>query len=120
MKTGIITTFLIALTAMNALSQDIYGVWHGSAKNPDNKDILFVFLFENNQNGLTSTMAVPTFDVSDIKPKTTIFENGKLNIDGSNVGMKYEGLYNETTNLIEGTYTEGGVLLTLTLKKGNP
>jgi len=120
MKTLIIKTFLIVLTAMNALSQDISGVWHGSAKNPDNKDILFVFLFENTQNGLSSTMAVPTFDISNIKPKTTTFENKKLNIDGSNVGMKYEGILNETTNLIEGTYTEGGVLLALTLKKGNP
>ena len=42
-------------------------------------------------------MAVPTFDVSDIKPKTTTFKNGKLSIDGSNIGMKYEGILNETT-----------------------
>lgn len=34
--------------------------------------------------------------------------------------MRYEGVWNETTNQIEGTYTEGGVKLVLSLKKGNP
>ncbi len=120
MKTAITLTLIIAFSVMNALSQDLSGVWHGKAVTPDEKEILFVFFFENNANGLTSTMAVPTFDVSDIKPTTTTFENGKLSIDGSNVGMKYEGLYNETTQQIEGSYTEGGVLLALNLKKGNP
>ena len=105
---------------MSAISQDISGVWHGVSKSPDNKDVLFVFLFENAQDGYMSTMAVPTFDVSDIKPKTTTFENGKLSIDGSNVGMKYEGLLNETTQELEGYYTEGGAVLSLVLKKGNP
>ena len=119
MKT-IITTILIAFIVLNAFSQDISGVWHGKATNPDNKEILFVFLFENSQEGLTSTMAVPTFDVSDIKPKTTTFENGMLSIDGSNVGMKYNGVWNKETNQIEGTYKEGGVELALNLKKGNP
>ncbi|WP_339918366.1 alpha/beta hydrolase family protein [Yeosuana marina] len=120
MKTKLITTLLIAFSILNVVSQDLSGVWHGFTKNPDNKDILFVFLFEKTESGFVSTMAVPTFDVSGIKPKTTTFKNGKLSIDGSNVGMKYEGILNETTNLIEGNYTEGGVLLTLNLKKGNP
>lgn len=120
MKTIITTTLIIAFSIMNVLSQDLSGVWHGIAKSPDNKKILFVFLFENTQSGFVSTMAVPAFDVSNIKPKATTFKNGKLCIDGSNIGIKYEGSYNETTNLIEGTYTENSVLLALNLKKGNP
>ncbi|MBG7631552.1 MAG: alpha/beta fold hydrolase, partial [Bacteroidetes bacterium] len=87
---------------------------------PDNKEILFVFLFEKNQEIYNTTMAVPTFDVSGIKPKATTFKNGLLSIDGSNVGMKYEGILNETTQQIEGSYTEGGAVLSLVLKKGNP
>lgn len=65
-------------------------------------------------------MAVPTFNVSGIKPKVTAFKEGHLTIDGSELGMRYEGVWNETTNKIEGTCTEGGVKLVLTLKKGNP
>ena len=120
MKTLIATTILIAFYIVNAFSQNLPGVWHGKAKTPDNKEILFVFLFESNANGLTSTMAVPTFNVSGIKPKLTTLTEGKLIIDASELGMKYEGLWNETTNQIEGTYTEGGVKLDLNLKKGNP
>lgn len=120
MKTTIITLILITLSILNAFSQDLSGVWHGKAKTPDNKEILFVFLFESNDNGFTSTMAVPTFNVSEIKPKSITFKDGKLSIDGSNIGMNYEGAWNETTNQFEGTYTEGGVLLALNLKKGNP
>tara|TARA_R110002051_G_scaffold188453_1_gene257851 strand:+ start:3410 stop:4777 length:1368 start_codon:yes stop_codon:yes gene_type:complete len=101
-------------------AQNISGVWHGKAKTPDHKEILFVFLFEKNKESYKSTMAVPAFNVSGIKPKTTTFKNGKLIIDGTNVGMKYEGIFDETTQQIKGSYTEGGSVLTLVLKKGNP
>jgi pimeloyl-ACP methyl ester carboxylesterase len=120
MKTIIITIFLIMLAITSALSQDLSGVWHGNTKTPDGKEILFVFLFEKNQEIYNTTMAVPTFDVSGIKPKSTSLNEGKLTIDGSELGMTYEGVWNETTNQIEGTYTEGGVKLVLTLIKGNP
>ncbi|WP_158860250.1 alpha/beta hydrolase family protein [Lunatibacter salilacus] len=120
MKSLIITTLLIAFSVMNVFSQDISGVWHGIATNPNNKEITFVFLFERNGEAYITTMAVPNFDVSGVKPKATTFKNGVLNIDGSNVGMKYEGKLNETTQLIEGEYTEGGTKLILNLIKGNP
>ncbi|SDX73153.1 alpha/beta hydrolase family protein [Flavobacterium degerlachei] len=120
MKTLIATTILITFYVVNAFSQNIEGVWHGRTKTQDNKEILFVFLFEKNQEKYTTTMAVPTFNVSGIKPKVTALKEGHLTIDGSELGMKYEGVWNETTNKIEGFYTEGGVKLVLALKKGNP
>ncbi|WP_339614595.1 alpha/beta hydrolase [uncultured Winogradskyella sp.] len=120
MKTITITILLILLAITSAISQDLTGVWHGNAKTPDDKDILFVFLFEKNGDAYTSTMAIPTFNVDGIKPKTTSLKDGKLIIDASELGMKYEGIWNETTDLIEGTYNEGNVKLLLNLKKGNP
>ena len=93
MKTLITTALIIAFTIVKTFSQNLPGVWHGNAKTPDNKEILFVFLFEKNQDGYVSKMAIPTFDVMDFKSKATTFKNGKLSIDGSNVGMKYEGIY---------------------------
>ncbi|QIA09281.1 alpha/beta hydrolase [Draconibacterium halophilum] len=120
MKSLIITILLTAFSAMNVFSQNISGVWHGIATNPDNKEITFVFLFERNDEVFNTTMAVPNFDVSGVKPKATTFENGILSIDGSNVGMKYEGKLNETTQQIEGEYTEGSTKLILNLIKGNP
>jgi len=120
MKTITITILSIILAITSALSQDLSGVWHGNAKTPDDKEILFVFLFEKNQETYNATMAIPTFNVEGIKPKSTSLKEGNLTIDGSEFGMKYEGVWDETTNQIEGTYTEGNVKLVLTLKKGNP
>ena len=120
MKTIPITILLIILAITSALSQDLSGVWHGNAKTPDDKDILFVFLFEKNGDAYTTTMAIPTFNVEGIKPKSTSLKEGNLIIDASELGMKYEGAWNETRDLIEGTYNEGNVKLLLNLKKGNP
>jgi hypothetical protein len=120
MKTITITILLIVVAITSALSQDLSGVWHGIAKTPDNKDITFVFLLEKNGEVYTSTMAVPTFNVDGIKPKATSFEEGTLLIDAPDLGMKYEGIWNETTHQFEGDYNEGSVKLVLNLKKGNP
>ena len=120
MRTLITISFCIIFTIVKTYAQNISGVWHGIAKTPDNKEILFVFLFEKNQETYNSTMAVPTFNVSGIKPKATTFKDGKLIVDGSNIGIKYEGIFDETTQQIKGSYTEGGNVLALILKKGNP
>ena len=68
---------LIILAITSALSQDLSDVWYGNAKTPDDKKVLFVCLFEKNQEIYNTTMAVPTFDVSGIKPKSTSLKEGK-------------------------------------------
>jgi pimeloyl-ACP methyl ester carboxylesterase len=120
MKSIITTILLIVFAPTATFSQSLEGVWHGTTKTPDDKEIVFVFLFEKNQETYNTTMAVPTFNVSGIKPKSTYLKEGNLTIDGADLGMKYEGIWNENTTQIEGTYTEGGVKLLLNLKKGNP
>ena len=80
MKTLITTALLLAFTIINTFSQNLPGVWHGNAKTPDDKEILFVFLFEKNQEIYNTTMAVPTFNVSGIKPKSTSLKDGNLTI----------------------------------------
>ncbi len=120
MKSIITTLLVITFSITSALSQDLSGVWHGITKTPDNKEITFVFRFEKNGETYNTTLAVPTFDVSGIKPKSTSLQDGNLTVDGSELGLKYEGVWNETTNQIEGSYTEGGTVLSLVLIKGNP
>jgi hypothetical protein len=117
MKT--IATFAIAfiLLIVSAHSQDISGDWSGTAKRGD-KEITFVFNIEQENSKYSTTMSVPTFRVSGIKPTTTTFTNGTLIIDGSNVGMNYEGVFNNEAQQFEGTYKEGGMEMILNLKKG--
>ncbi|PLX23053.1 MAG: hypothetical protein C0599_05010, partial [Salinivirgaceae bacterium] len=117
---AIITTLFITFSLINAFSQDILGVWHGIATTPDGKEVTFVYLFEKDGETYKSTMAVPTFNVSGVKPKSTKLLDGKLTISSPELGMKYEGNWNKSTDQIEGKYTEGGVQLDLTLIKGNP
>jgi len=117
MKT--ISTFVIAfiLSIVSAYSQDISGDWSGKAKRGD-KLITFVFNIEEENSTYSSTMSVPTFRISGIKPSATTFINGILIIDGSNVGMNYKGVFNNEVQQFEGTYKEGGIEMVLNLKKG--
>jgi len=68
---------LIILAITSTLSQDLSDVWHGNAKTPVDKKVLFVCHFDKNQEIYNTTSAVPTFDVSGIKPKSTSFKELK-------------------------------------------
>lgn len=111
-------TLLLLLYSFLGFAQDIVGTWNGTAIAGNDKEIVFVFNFETNENGYATIMSIPTIRVSGIEPKATSFENGKLFIDGSNLGMKYEGTFNESTQQMEGVYTEGRTTLSLVLNKG--
>ena len=117
MKT--ISTFIIVfiLSIVSLYSQDISGDWSGKAKRGD-KEITFVFNIKQEGTSYSSVMNVPTFRVSGMKPAVTTFTNGKLTIDGSNLGMSYIANFNTELQQFEGTYKEGGIEMTLNLKKG--
>ena len=117
MKTVIVFVIVFTLSIVSAFSQDITGDWSGKAKRGD-KLITFVFNIKQENSTYSTTMNVPTFRISGIKPSATTFTNGKLIIDGSNVGMNYEGVFNNDTQQFEGTYKEGGIEMVLNLKKG--
>ncbi len=117
MKTLIAAVIVFIVSTISIFSQDITGDWSGKTKRGD-KLITFVFIIEQENSKYSTTMSVPTFRVSGVKPSTTIFTKGKLIIDGSNVGMRYVGIYNNETQQFEGTYKEGGIELILNLKKG--
>jgi alpha/beta superfamily hydrolase len=117
MKTIIVFAIVVTISIVSAFSQDISGDWNGEAKRGE-KLITFVFKIEKENSKYSSTMSVPTFRVSGIKPSTTTFIDEKLIIDGSNVGMRYEGVFKKETQQFEGTYKEGGLEMTLNLKKG--
>jgi len=117
MKTIIVLVIVFTLSIASTFSQDITGNWNGEAKRGE-KLITFVFKIEQENSTYSTTMDVPTFRVSGIKPSTTTFTDGTLIINGANVGMHYEGIFNIDTQQFEGTYKEGGVELVLYLKRG--
>jgi len=117
MKTIITFILVISISITSAFSQDITGVWSGKTMRGE-KELTFVFQIKKENNTYSSTMAVPTFRIDGIKPTATSFEKGTLIIDGSNVGMTYEGTYNKELEQFEGTYKEGAIVLSLNLKRG--
>ena len=117
MKTIIACLLAFSISIASAFSQDISGDWNGKTKK-GNKEITFVFQIKKENNSYSSTMSVPTFRINGIRPKATTFKNDTLTIDGSNIGMKYEGVYNKELQQFEGTYMEGAVVLSLNLKRG--
>lgn len=117
MKTIISITLLIIFSITSAFSQDISGDWSGKAKRGD-KEITFVFNIKKEGTTYSSVMNVPTFRISGLKPALTSFTNGKLTIDGSNLGMSYIASFNAELQQFEGSYKEGGIEMALNLKKG--
>ncbi|MDN3492748.1 alpha/beta hydrolase family protein [Winogradskyella bathintestinalis] len=117
MKTLTIIILLNLLAITSARSQDISGHWNGTTKRGD-KEITFVFNIKQENATYSTTMDVPTFRIAGIKPSATTFTNGKLIIDGSNVGMNYTGVFNTEAQQFEGIYKEGGIEMVLNLKKG--
>lgn len=77
----ITTIIIIVMSIVNGVSQDLSGASHGTAKTPDDKEVLFVSLFEKNENHLITTMAAPSFHVSGIKPKLTTLREGSARLN---------------------------------------
>jgi pimeloyl-ACP methyl ester carboxylesterase len=117
MKTISTITIVFILSIVSVFSQNISGDWSGKAKRGD-KEITFVFNIKQEGASYSSVMNVPTFRISGMKPAVTTFTNGKLTINGSNLGMSYIADFNTELQQFEGTYKEGGIEMALNLKKG--
>ncbi|MBL7473284.1 alpha/beta hydrolase family protein [Robertkochia sediminum] len=114
----ILISFALLLYSVLSFSQDISGDWSGKAKRGE-KEITFIFNIKQENGKYSAIMNVPTFRVSGIKPTATTLTNGKLIIDGSNVGMSYIAHFNSELQQFEGNYKEGGIEMALNLKRGS-
>jgi len=110
-------TFLLLLCTTLGFSQDITGIWNGIISLEQGKQIVFVFNIEALESKLITTIDIPSNRVTGLKPKATHFDKDSLYIDGSNLGIKFQGKLNRTTHQIEGTFTEGVNALPLLLKR---
>ncbi len=110
-------TLIMILFSCLSFSQDISGTWSGVAKLEEGKEISFILSIEKTENKYVTTIEIPTYRVSGLKPQTTTIKDGKLFIDGANLGIKYEGIFNKDTQQFDGTFTEGFTKLPLLLTR---
>lgn len=117
MKTLLIT-LCFTLFASSGFTQDLRGTWNGEIKGSKGQ-ISFVLSIEDNDGTYVTTIDIPSKRVLGLKPKATHLKNRELFVDGSNLGVKYEGKFNKSTMCFEGAFTEGANSFPLNLKKGD-
>ncbi|MFM9987167.1 alpha/beta hydrolase family protein [Flavobacterium sp.] len=112
-----IITSLTFIFSIIIYAQDISGKWSGIIESGKNEPVVFNFTFEKNGEGYLTIIDIPAMRVANLKPKETVFLENKLVVDGSNLGFKYQGIFNKDLQQIDGMFTEGINALPLVLKK---
>jgi pimeloyl-ACP methyl ester carboxylesterase len=109
---------MIALLLLtNTYAQDISGTWSGEVRISTEKVIEFNFHITHDGKSYKTVIDVPTNRVKGLKPKKTTYLNKELLVDGSNLGIKYKGIYDSSTQKFRGKFTEGQNQFSLALKK---
>lgn len=109
---SIISLTISLLSVIGLFSQDIIGTWQGTLK-VQGTELVVVFHIETQDDGYSSLMDSPTQGAFAIPTTKTTFDNGKLKIVVTNLGIFYQGtLHNDT---LTGTFNQGGMPFPLTL-----
>lgn len=111
-KFAIVFTFCINLSH----SQEITGEWFGYLK-VSGMEIPLIFHIEKNDSTFYSSMDSPKQGAFGIKADRTAFENSVLKISISSAGITYEGTFNDTNEIIKGTFKQGGMDIPLNLSR---
>lgn len=108
---------ILLLSTFSIFAQDISGKWSGIIESGKKEPVTFNFTFEKNGENYTTTIDIPAMRVESLKPKQTTFKNNSLFVDAANLGFKFEGIYKDNLQQIEGTFTEGVNALPIVLNK---
>ena len=109
---SIICLTVSLLSVIGLFSQEIIGTWQGKLK-VQGTELVVVFHIETQDAEYSSLMDSPTQGAFGIPTTKTTFDNGKLEIVVTNLGIFYQGtLHNDT---ITGTFNQGGMPFPLRL-----
>ncbi|MDR0792896.1 MAG: alpha/beta fold hydrolase, partial [Chitinophagaceae bacterium] len=99
------------LLAMSVFSQNITGAWNG-VLNAGGQKIPLVINIAEKDGVYSATMDSPAQGAKGIPISTVNFENGKLTFSIANLGVEYEGVWQNDS--IVGTFKQSGMSLPLT------
>ena len=111
---SIISLLVTLFTTTSLFSQEISGTWQGTL-NVQGAKLEIVFHIEKQMDGYTSIMDSPTQGAYGIKTTKTSFENNKLQITATELGIFYQGALKSDS--IAGTFNQNGMPFPLTLVK---
>ena len=112
MKTLI--SMVLILLAQTFYAQEITGSWQGELDIQGMKLPLILNITKDGEN-LKSTLDSPKQGAKDLPVSKTEFVNNELKFEASNLGLSYKGTLKD--GKIEGTFSQGGMQLTLTFVK---
>ncbi len=112
MKT--IISMVLILLAQTFYAQEITGSWQGELDIQGIKLPLILNITKDGEN-LKSTLDSPKQGAKDLPVSKTEFVNNELKFEASNLGLSYKGTLKD--GKIEGTFSQGGMQLTLTFVK---
>lgn len=108
---------LLGIFVQNLHSQEITGTWNGALEVQGMK-LRLVFYIQNNGESYQATMDSPDQGANGIPVTSVSFENKVLKLEIANLGIKYEGNFQDE-NTIDGTFNQVGQVFDLKLSKGD-
>jgi len=105
-----------ASAAKPAKPSDIDGAWTGTLAAGDTK-LRVVFHITNTADGLTATLDSPDQDAKGIRASAVTRDGSSLRLELKVINGVYEGKISKDLATIEGTWSQGGAAMPLTLKR---
>jgi pimeloyl-ACP methyl ester carboxylesterase len=113
-----IALILFMFSSGNAMDQKaVVGSWYGSLS-VQGVTLRIVFNITDSAGALTATMDSPDQGAFGIPMDSAIFRNDTLRIKSAAIMGEYVGKINEIGTVIDGTWSQGGMILELNLDKG--
>jgi serine-type D-Ala-D-Ala carboxypeptidase/endopeptidase len=96
---------------------ELEGVWRGTLQ-IGGRPLPLIFHITTNAQGLAATMDSPDQGVSAVPVISARRDDDTLVLQLPNIGAKYQGVIAKDLSAIQGSFTQGGASLPLTLKRG--
>jgi hypothetical protein len=97
-------------------AQNVEGDWEGKLSY-QGVELTVIFHVQNEDGTYKATMDSPDQGVMGISVESTNYENGKLILISSEIGMEYKAELDESGENLKGTFIQQGVTLPLNMVK---
>lgn len=104
------------LFTTHAFSQEISGSWSGNLEAPG-LELPVIFHIESFGSTLMASMDSPKQGAFGIRADSTGLKEDQLEIKFVRIGVVYKGSYNSSSQVINGTFSQGGMNIPLNLKR---
>lgn len=103
----IILVIILSIFGNNLFAQNIEGIWQGNLEVQSGKNMLFIFKISESDKSHFTKLDIPSQGLMNLQPASTTFLDNNLIINASNLGFKFDGILNEESGEIKGTFQEG-------------